>query len=569
MTSLIAVLKKGRWWLASLLCGGLAATVLAVGSADAEEASYRTAEASTGDVTQTIAATGSIASASRYDLTFQVGGDVATVDVAVGDTVEAGQALATLDTGDLQDTLDQATEALAEAQQALEDDLDVQSAGTTTSSSSSAAGSGSSGATTSGSSSSGGASGGGDSAALSAARGQVVAAQGALLTQYDAAVLAAAAFDAAADAADLACTAFSDAVTAAADDATVADALAACRDASDAASDAQAVSLAAQTTLMDLATDLDDASAALVAAAGTSSSGGSGLGGSSSGGSSSGGGTTSGGGSAAVSAAPSGSGAGSSSSVPSAEDILADRAAITAAEAQVAVATQQLEYASLASPVAGKVIAATMAAGDEVTAGDTSTAITVVADNSYLVELSLGLSDVQLVKVGQDVSLTIVSTGQVVPGTVSGVSILNAGNSYVQSYTVTVAVPDPGFEIRLGAATRLAITVAQASGVLVVPTSAVADAAGAATVTVLDAGKPSVVSVTTGAIGSEYTEITSGLEEGQAVVLADMGATVVGSESDESGSSGLLGGIDSGDDEQQIPGGGQFPMPGGGMPPGQ
>ena len=59
---------------------------------------------------------------------------------------------------------------------------------------------------------------------------------------------------------------------------------------------------------------------------------------------------------------------------------------------------------------------------------------------------------------------------------------------------------------------------------MAVPTGAVAVQGDRAMVTVFDGGKTSEVTVQTGAVGEVWTEITDGLEVGQAVVLADLDA---------------------------------------------
>jgi hypothetical protein len=65
-----------------------------------------------------------------------------------------------------------------------------------------------------------------------------------------------------------------------------------------------------------------------------------------------------------------------------------------------------------------------------------------------------------------------------------------------------------------------------------VPTSAVTVEGGRATVTVLEDGKPSDVTVQTGAVGEVWTEITDGLAIGQTVVLADLDAPLPTSATD-------------------------------------
>jgi hypothetical protein len=170
--------------------------------------------------------------------------------------------------------------------------------------------------------------------------------------------------------------------------------------------------------------------------------------------------------------------------------------------------------------------------------------ITLVADNTYLVQLAVGLESARLLEVGQTAELTLVADGQVAQGVVSSVSTVNIGNAFSASYAVTIAVADPGFEIRIGAATRMQITVADASDVLVVPTSAVSDSLGDATVLVAgDDGLPQSTAIEAGAVGSKYTEVRSGLEAGQEVILADLTEALTSGDSESSDSSGLLGGL--------------------------
>ncbi|WP_062297196.1 efflux RND transporter periplasmic adaptor subunit [Demequina maris] len=631
---------RRRWLLvaAPVAIGAVAAGVVLTGASSAS-ATYRTAVVETGDVTQTLTATGAIASASQEDLAFQVDGTVARVKVGVGDAVEAGDVIARLDTDDLEDAVAEAEEALADAKEALADDLEAQSSGTSssTTASSAAYSSDSDAAATTATVvaavytptdtrivQAADATG---SDAVEEARAALLAAQEALLDQYDVAqALLEAAQQSAADAQET-CAAFTaagaagdDATDESADDATdgagatgdVADeaaaALAACQEATAAALEASQTSIEAQATLMDLASDVDAAVAALQEALAAEGSGGADAGtGDGSTGGSDGSTGAQGGGSAEPGDASGGidqtggddlggmdqsaglsdttgtlggtstddstsqsqdslsGGTAQEDTVPSAADILADKAEITAARAALKVAQQQVEHATLRAPVAGTIVSVGMAEDDSVTAGDTTAAITLVADNSYLVELAVSLTEAQLLAVGQEAELTLTSSGDVVDGTVSSVSNVNSGNDFAQSYAVTIAVPDPGFSIRIGAATRMRITVAGATGVLVVPTSAVSDAAGDATVQVAgEDGTATAVAVETGAIGAVYTEITSGLEAGDAVILADLTADLSADDEDASdGSGGLLSGLSSEDESTDVPQMGQ--MPGGGQ----
>lgn len=117
---------------------GVGAVVVAMGGLPASTAAateYLTAQASKGDVTEDVAATGTIAAAERYGLVFgadpylvtadatapQVSATypVTKVDVKVGDTVAKGQVLATADTADLARQLAAARNSLNAARVSL------------------------------------------------------------------------------------------------------------------------------------------------------------------------------------------------------------------------------------------------------------------------------------------------------------------------------------------------------------------------------------------------------------------------------------------------------------------
>jgi RND family efflux transporter MFP subunit len=117
-----------------LVVVGVAAVVYAMGGLGPQQAAatqYLTATASSADVNQEVAATGSIGPSSSTALAFgatdwdaddtasaptqQTVYDVATVKVAVGDTVKKGDVLATADTSDLRAQLTQAKNSLESA----------------------------------------------------------------------------------------------------------------------------------------------------------------------------------------------------------------------------------------------------------------------------------------------------------------------------------------------------------------------------------------------------------------------------------------------------------------------
>lgn len=78
-------------------------------------------EVTTGSVSETVAATGTVAPAESEDLSFGAAGTIETVEVAEGDEVEAGDVLATLGSAELQSAVAEAEAALASAEATLAD----------------------------------------------------------------------------------------------------------------------------------------------------------------------------------------------------------------------------------------------------------------------------------------------------------------------------------------------------------------------------------------------------------------------------------------------------------------
>lgn len=361
----------------------------------------------------------------------------------------------------------------------------------------------------------------------------------------------------------------------------LAGALGDCQDAIGGALDAQASTGDAQQALLDAAGALDDAVAALQAAvdaagigSGGTGSGGTGTGGTGTGGSGqqpgasgepsaapssapgSGTGTDAGGqpgsgtpsgGATAGGTGPSsgqgsgqGTGQGGSTTPASAAQVLADRAAIALAEANLDLAQRRAQLDTLTAPVGGTVAAVGLAAGDAVTASSSTQVVTVLAPDGYVVTATVGLADVDAVEVGQSATVRVRTQGDTLTATVSRVGLLDVSDSSTPSYDVELALQRTDAVLYDGSSAQVAIAVAGADDVLTVPSSAVHVDGGTTSVLRPSGDTTRSVEVTTGAVGTERTEITSGLTAGDEVVLADLTTDALPS-SGSSGSSGLSG----------------------------
>ncbi|MBD8057499.1 HlyD family efflux transporter periplasmic adaptor subunit [Cellulomonas sp. JH27-2] len=254
-------------------------------------------------------------------------------------------------------------------------------------------------------------------------------------------------------------------------------------------------------------------------------------------------------------------GGGETAKVASAADIVADRAAIDVAEQDVDIAKSQLALVTLTSPISGTVAAVDLAKGDSVQAGSTTAVITVVGGTGYTVSTTVPLGSIDVVKVGQSAAVTVRSTDEALTGTVSSMGVTNVStSSSTPSYAVDLEV-DTDTQLYDGSSAQVRIEVAGGAKVLTVPTSAVHMDGSQASVQVLSGDSVKSVDVTRGAVGSELTEITKGLTQGQKVVLADLKEPM---ESGDDSSSGGLSGLGGSSDQQRGAGSFQGGPPGGG-----
>lgn len=536
----------------------VASAVWAGAASGSSNGNYRTAAASIQDVTQQLSGVATIEPVSQASVAFPTGGTVATVDVALGDAVTVGQQLATLDTEALTQTLHERQATLAAAELDLSKELDgeaVDTSGTSGSGSSpgkvsnvvsttgavtairvaatqtTGASSGSSPfvdtaspsatTTTPTTSSSTAAS---STAALVATRQAVVDAQAAV----DVALRAS---DTALDAATTVCASVgstSSTATASSSSTTtttsVPGGLQACVTAITDVQRAQQKVADAQTQLSAATNALDELLASQPGSKATPSSG-AGAGASQSGATNPASGTRS---EAAGSSTPSAAGSSRSNgsngtaSTASSQDLIAAQKAVDAAQLQVTVAEQAIAQASIASPIAGTVVAVGLAVGESATAGSSTQHIVVQGSSGFEAVTAVTVDQIGHVRVGQDATVAPDGHDELLRGKVVAIAQTPESSSSTTSYRVTIGLNDPSVELGNGSTGTVTIVTDGATAALAVPTSAVSTDGDQSTVTVYDGSGTHKVRVTVGAIGTQWTQINSGIERGQKVVLADL-----------------------------------------------
>ena len=181
---------------------------------------------------------------------------------------------------------------------------------------------------------------------------------------------------------------------------------------------------------------------------------------------------------------------------------------------------------TITAPISGTIIEKDAKVGDAVKTGDT---LCIVYDLSYL-EMSINVDELQIssISVGQQVQITADAVpDKTYVGTVTRVSMKGASNGGTTTYPVSIRIDDTD-GLRPGMNANAEIVVAEAKNALVVPNAAVVrgsyvlvtkDSPSAANAdTAMEAPEGFVyVPVKTGVSNDDYTQIVSGIQEGDTI----------------------------------------------------
>ncbi|MGW5716458.1 efflux RND transporter periplasmic adaptor subunit [Amycolatopsis sp. NPDC003865] len=180
--------------------------------------------------------------------------------------------------------------------------------------------------------------------------------------------------------------------------------------------------------------------------------------------------------------------------------------------------------------------------------------ITITNMTGLVVNTSVAEIDVSKVKTGQKATVTLNALpDKPIQATVSSINLTPTTSGSVVSYGAQLALTDPPDGLRPGQSASVVITVAEAQNALSVPAAAVTTAGSTNVVTVQENGRNVPRQVQVGIRGESTVQITSGLTEGENVVLTGASAGTTGT--GRTGTGGTGG----------FPGGGTGGFPGGGQ----
>ena len=216
---------------------------------------------------------------------------------------------------------------------------------------------------------------------------------------------------------------------------------------------------------------------------------------------------------------------------------------IKQAEIEVNTAETNVGYTKITAPMDGTVISVPVSEGQTVNANQTTPTIVTIADLSKMkIKPEISEGDITKVKAGQEVSFTILSDSQTVYHSVidsvdpantttsdssstssSTSSSSSSSTSSAIYYYANVLIDNPDRTLRIGMTTENNIKIANAKDVLLVSNMAIQKRDGKSFVNVLnDKNQPEQREVETGVQNDFQTEIKSGLNEGEKVIVSQV-----------------------------------------------
>jgi len=204
------------------------------------------------------------------------------------------------------------------------------------------------------------------------------------------------------------------------------------------------------------------------------------------------------------------------------------RQAVAQSQAALAVTQADSDKSFIRSPISGTVIQLAQQEGETIAAGLSAPTLIIVADlNRLQVDAFVDETDIGQVRLGQPATITVDAYPKhPFQGRVVKIASGSTMQQNVVTYDVTIALDNPGRLLKPDMTATANIIVAQRDNVLAVPVDAVKPGTkGGSTVIVMTQGPGGKeefksVPVQTGVSDGDHTEIVSGLEEGQTVVVS-------------------------------------------------
>ena len=199
------------------------------------------------------------------------------------------------------------------------------------------------------------------------------------------------------------------------------------------------------------------------------------------------------------------------------------------AETGLATARANLDNAVIKATVAGVITTIGAQVGENVSNASTTGFIVIANTGSMALHGTIGESDIVKLKLGQVATVTVDAVGTAkMTGKVTSLDPVATIAAGVPVYGVDVTIDLPSNLVKPGMSGTANVIIASSPNALVVPNLAVKTASGRRYLTVMKDGQQVDTDVTFGISNDTVTEVVTGVQEGDVVVLPQPRATATG-----------------------------------------
>lgn len=202
------------------------------------------------------------------------------------------------------------------------------------------------------------------------------------------------------------------------------------------------------------------------------------------------------------------------------------------AQAKVSLNSSWLSYQSLSpivyAPITGTITNITLVPGMSVGSSTTSQRVAVIkSEGTPLASFDISEIDVSKIKQGQKATITLDSiSGKTFTGKVVSIDKIGTVSSNVTSYPAIIKFDTDAPEILPNMSATANIILESKSDVLVVPSTSVKQTNGQYTVVVVGKNEQKIVNIEVGLISDTQMEITSGLSEGDIIIVSQTSSSI-------------------------------------------
>jgi multidrug efflux pump subunit AcrA (membrane-fusion protein) len=209
------------------------------------------------------------------------------------------------------------------------------------------------------------------------------------------------------------------------------------------------------------------------------------------------------------------------------EDVQYAEAEVQQTRAALRIAEANLGYATITAPMGGVVASVSTQQGETVTSGSAAaqapTFVTIIDLNRLQVDAYVDETDIGKVRVGQDATFTVDAFPDTeFSGKVTAIYPKALIQQNVVTYDVVIAIDNLEGLLRPDMTTNTTITVAKREKALAIPNQAVRREDGDRVVFVQEGDRLVRRPVKTGWKDKTYTEVLSGLKDGERVVVGEL-----------------------------------------------